>query len=902
MANLKISQLPTAATATTADQIAVVNEGVTSKITIQDIINLTPDVGFTGNTSGTCITDIFASNYNSCSPLTFKSEGQVMGTFTVGEGLKLGTGVNFVIPSGSEIVDGAGSPLVSEGSSSNRINANGIAALSSDYWGGDIYRTTTSGTTTATTATTKFETSHNLTNGRISKNIDWVDTDGNELPQCSSFDTYKTYNTSELISTDVKSGWIVGLTNAGRFTESFNLATGRIGRNLVWLDENAQEDSNCNELSLFTDYSKTGLIVNETISGSSSGVTGSTRYVKTYDLGDNLIGEKRYIDDGGAPKLVSQYWSGDRKSNVDGMFYQMVGGLDNLNRIGNACACGDNGGEYQSTCTPCHYDSATFTSKVSSFLNDTQDATLYNVNSTSVDNAIVSNSILHSDYSTQMTNQTLFDSLGVNEYKLAVDGSDRIKVQSHYSIPTLTLNKTISGSTTGYTGSTIIVENSYDLINGSTSRVVKDEDCKDCFVSSVSSYNLDTLVSTETLSGTSTGMTGTTVFQRQYNYDLGAEIFSFNNGTNDFRVGGAIDGCCVRATDDPEYCGPCDGPKAVLSHYRYDDSLNGTGAYFAEKYDFVDGTRRNVLHWGDADGNDLDCDVHQDNTTFSKSGLTRTDTISGYTTGTTGTTYIRKYDLGEGIDSYSSRKQEMTKDNVYQYSTGYKTASNSFSDFVLNTSNTEWLTTLNESCIVTPICDGSAVNIKSIVSDSIDISDPDNASYIIEGYNPLANVNYTIQAIDSSPNILVDYFDVSTGAVVRVYGTNNENMYYNHKQDMSDGGGGFNLIDRVTYSGVSTGYTGTTVVFREERDLIAGTKTTIINDVNKVVLTDLLLTSYVTIKSNNGNFNFGSLSNEVPSSPTDGMGNIGDMRIGGNNIYVKLANGKWGISTLSEAW
>ena len=596
MANLKISQLPVAAIPTVNDLLAVVNSGTTSQITVQDIINLTPDVGFTGNTSGTCITDIFVTNLNSCSPLNIFADGIKMGEFTQASGFKLESGVNFVIPTGSEIVDGGGSPLVSEGSSSNRVSADGVEAIASDYWGGDIYRTS--------------------------------------------------------------------------------------------------------------------------ISGTSSGSTATTRYETAYQIGDNLKTESRWaIPVGSSPYITYQRSQGDKKLDANGMFYQMAGGSDNLNREGTVCFCAGRPSAYGSACMGRCPLQLFESLKVESYINDSNNAALYTVNAVNVDDDAIGTSFLHSNYSTALVNQTIFDTIRIYDNKLIIgDGSD-----------------------------------------------IKNEKF----------YNTDSLVISESISGSTTGMTETT--------------------------------------------------------------------------------------------------------------------------------YIRKYDLGEGIDFYTSRKQEMTKDNVYQYSTGYKTSSNSFSDFTINTLNSDWLTSLEANCVIAPVCDGSAVNIKSAV---IEDDDPANsiANYIIEGFNPLAKVNYKVQGVDNSSNLLVDYININTGASVKSFGNLGHHMYYNHRQDISEAGGSNNLIDKVTYSGVSTGYTGTTVVFKEERDLIAGTKTTIINDVNKVVLSDLLLTSYVTIKSNNGNFNFGSLTGEIPSSPTDGMGDIGDVRIGGNNIYVKLANGKWGISTLSEAW
>ena len=388
MANLKISQLPTAATATTADQIAVVNEGVTSKITIEDIANLTA-FGVSGNTSGTCISDIFVSTVNSCSPLIFKSGDQIIATLSQGSGFAIESGVNFVIPTGSEIVNGVGSPLVSEGSSSNRVNADGVDAISSDYWSGDIYRTSISGTSSGSTATTRYETS--------------------------------------------------------------------------------------------------------------------------YQIGDNLKTESRWvIPDGSSPYITYQRSQGDKKLDANGMFYQMAGGSDNLNKEGTVCVCYGRPRAYGSACMGKCPLQLFESLKVESYINESNDAALYTVNAVNVDDDAIGTSFLHSNYSTALVNQTIFDTIGIYDNKLIIgDGSD-IKNEKFYNTDSLVISESISGSTTGMTGTTVVFKEERDLIAGTTSRIVTHEECNTCLISSVNSYVLDTLLLTETLSGSSTGYTGTT--------------------------------------------------------------------------------------------------------------------------------------------------------------------------------------------------------------------------------------------------------------------------------------------------------------------------------------------------------------------------------------------------------
>ena len=225
MANLKISQLPSAATATTADILAIVNGGVTSKITLGDVVNLTA-FGVSGNTSGTCISDIYVSNVNSCSPLTFTSDGKLIATLTKTSGFAMESGSNFVIPTGSAIVDGVGDAMLEEGSSTNKFSADGKTGFASDYWDGDgLYRTSVSGTSTGVTATTKFDTSNDFKNGLTRGRVDWVDEDGSVIPACPAFNSYKTYSSTDLIISDTITGLKAGAFNVD-FINEYNLESG----------------------------------------------------------------------------------------------------------------------------------------------------------------------------------------------------------------------------------------------------------------------------------------------------------------------------------------------------------------------------------------------------------------------------------------------------------------------------------------------------------------------------------------------------------------------------------------------------------------------------------------------------------------------------------------------------
>jgi hypothetical protein len=164
MANLKISQLPSAS-ATTSDLLAVVNNGTTKKITINDIVGLVPATPFTGNTSGDCISDIYVSNIHSCSPVQFFDNQTPLLSIDSINGFTLVEGINMVVPDGSGINDSDGNTLLDGKSTTNTYNSNSSTGFATNYWENNLYESSISGTSTATTATTVFRTSQNIEEG-----------------------------------------------------------------------------------------------------------------------------------------------------------------------------------------------------------------------------------------------------------------------------------------------------------------------------------------------------------------------------------------------------------------------------------------------------------------------------------------------------------------------------------------------------------------------------------------------------------------------------------------------------------------------------------------------------------------------------------------------------------------
>jgi hypothetical protein len=131
-----------------------------------DGVDITVDgFTFTGNTSGDCISDIYVSNIHSCSPVQFFDNQTPLLSIDSINGFTLVEGINMVIPDGSGINDSDGNTLLDGKSTTNTYNSNSSTGFATNYWENNLYESSISGTSTATTATTVFRTTQSILDG-----------------------------------------------------------------------------------------------------------------------------------------------------------------------------------------------------------------------------------------------------------------------------------------------------------------------------------------------------------------------------------------------------------------------------------------------------------------------------------------------------------------------------------------------------------------------------------------------------------------------------------------------------------------------------------------------------------------------------------------------------------------
>lgn len=547
MANLKISQLPTAATATTADLLAIVNGGVTSKITLEDVAELTA-FGVSGNTSGTCISNIFVSNVNSCSPLNIYDAGQKVATFEYANGFQLVDGVDMVIPSNSEIIDSFGNALLSSISTTNIQNSGGVSSTAVNFWGtNDLpsYTERISGTTTGATATTRYDKILDIENNykteslykvigstpsiksQISIGYDKGDdlsgmfytigggTDNlnsrgsvctciSQAPNawgvgCIQCKDNNSDNASVRIVSYLDSGASSALyTVDAALVDEGVYSTAKlhsdysallVNQTLFSIDSSSGSDKTViknNKLIIdnntSTDiveqkqYNTTDLTINDIRSGSTSAATATTIYNKSFDLINGYKTESiyKFISGNTSATTRTQITTGYDKSDLNGMFYQIPSGIDSLNQRGLSCFCAGHPKAWGMHCIQCKSadeDTQMASVTLNSYINEVQDTALYTLNSASVSDNVKSESLFHSDFTSQIVNQRIFnpdnDGFGesIEQNTRTFDLEYNLDYLTTYKPKAYTLNQTMSGESSGVTATTIY-ETSYDFLNG----------------------------------------------------------------------------------------------------------------------------------------------------------------------------------------------------------------------------------------------------------------------------------------------------------------------------------------------------------------------------------------------------------------------------------------------------
>jgi hypothetical protein len=899
MANLKISQLPSVVIPTINDFMVVVNDGITKKMTIDDLKGI---ISFTGNTSGDCISDIYVSTIHSCSPLTidaefteFFSEGVKLATFTVADGLKMEDNVSLKLGAGSTIVNEAGTPIVKEDGSNEQAKSgpygNGLVL---DGFVGDslTFKKEFTGTTSGGTI---FRHRENLDPGEL--DLYSAERSYGFGPYGSPYHDYKiidSFNTNPNIHEYQRtiSGTSTGSTFAFREMLGNEAISGVVFREREMLDPGdlvgvvfrEREMLDPGELDVFRvremlDPGKLDLYSSERfaqdltyttiLSGSSTGLTATTKFETSYDIESGL------------------------KSDI---VYRVVGDMSNplyQSRFGTGlslkpcklCITDDDCGSYGSCLESngklcCGISGA---ANIDSFYNDLLDGNMYTLNTTSNDGEYISEIGLES----------------------------------------------LSGSSTGFTGTTSF-RKSYNPLNGNfVTEAISDDDGSTLYSHSIAGGCINRSCTSDS------------------DCTLSPRIIST-----------CENGCCTPASWIENSVFTIDGGSSVSSikqgifdgiHESYGRE-DDTGYININTYDFASGSYANTIK-------NYIGDEYTKYTTLSTSNmgvadLTVTETITGNTTGATSVSKFNNiYDLfntkykteavASNGDYISTEENYDTEFLVYsntmrgesntftdaitsvidetadlvegivstvyklsndktnsQISYGRKSLSNTFNDFIIPIGSTDWIDTLDGLAVKYPVFTNSDVEVGSSVNGS-------KASYEINGLFG-SGIKYDIKAVSDSANVFAEYYNVNTGAEINYFGTDTEFLQLNNRFVLDPSIYAGDYVYRSVVSGGTTGATGTTK-FTTLQNITDGTYKQQLNDTTKFELADSYASFTVPVYTNTGIYGFGAAASGIPSSPSDSIPGVAnyEMRVDANGslyIYLPLLGGIWAKIAATTSW